>query len=247
MKKSMKSKKIFVILLIAFLSITTKVYATDSFETFLAVNSSQVKAEDTITLTIGLTNIDVESGEKGIGGYTARVTFDSSVLEYISTNGTDKWDAPFYEDGLITAVTKDGSVVNTQQSIGTITFKVKKEAKLGETSIGLENFSGANPPNFDIATGKKSVKFTIISNNNVGGSDTSVSTGTNNGSSTNNGANGQSTSKNLVNTKKENMKNGVLPKAGGINVATYAVIGGIVLGIVFYVRFKIIDRKLKNK
>ena len=55
------------------------------------------------------------------------VSFASiSVLEYVSTNGTDKWEAPVYENGLIVGNTKDGNVVNTAQNIGTITFKVKK-------------------------------------------------------------------------------------------------------------------------
>ena len=79
-------KKIVSILVIACLIITTKVYAVnDSFETTLKVNNSQVKAEESITITMGLNNIAIESGEKGIGGYTGRIKFDASVLEYVST------------------------------------------------------------------------------------------------------------------------------------------------------------------
>lgn len=242
--------KVIGIILIVFLIMTTSVYAAnDSYETTLKANNSQFKAEDTVIITIGLSNIKIESGEKGIGGYTANIKFDPSVLEYVSASGTDKWEAPFYSDGIITGYTKGGEVVNTTQSIGTITFKVKKGAKLGKTTIGLENFSGTSV-GADILATNKAIDVTIVeSGNNTGtGSDNegSGNTGTNN--SNNNGANkNPSTSGSQNSTKKENIKKGVLPKAGNGNVEMFTVIGGgVVLAIALFVRFKVIDRKMKN-
>lgn len=265
MKKDIVSKKIVTILLIAFLVITTNVYAAnDSFETTLTVNNTQVKAEDTVIITIGLSKISIESGEKGIGGYTGSIKFDSSVLEYVSTNGTDKWDAPFYENGLITAVTKYGDVVSTTQSIGTITFKVKKDAKVGDTTISLENFSGttAGP---DVATGNKSVKLTIVGdsnnnhddnngeNNNTGNNNTGSSNNDSSKPNNNNVNKGQNTLGNkdnvlnVVDTHKENIKKGVLPRAGSANIILFTSIGiGILLTVVLYIKVKVIDRKIKK-
>lgn len=244
-------KKIIGILLIVVLMITTSVCAAgDSYETTLKVNNSQFKEGDTVILTIGLSNIAIESGEKGIGGYTGSIKFDPSVLEYVSTKGTDKWDSPFYQDGSITATTQNGQVVNTTQSIGTITFKVKEGAKLGKTTIGLENFSATSL--VDIPTGNKYTEITIVgSGNNTGtgsGNEGSGNVGTNNPN--NNGTNknpSTSGSQNVVSTKKENIKKGVLPKAGSANVEMFTAIGaGIVLVIALFVRFKVIDKKIKN-
>ena len=111
MKKNIGIKKIVSILLISLLIITTNVYAAnDSFETTFTANKTQAKAEDTIVVTIGLSNIAIESGEKGIGGYTGSIKFDSSIFEYVSTSGTNKWETPFYENGLITLLQKMGKL-----------------------------------------------------------------------------------------------------------------------------------------
>ena len=145
MINSIKSKKtISIILTIILLLFTTSVYAAnDSFNTSLSVNKSSVEQGENVIVTINISDISIESGEKGIGAYTAKLDFDSSVLEYVETNGTDKWEAPFYQDKQITGTTADGKVVDTNQNIGTITFKVKENAPVGETTIKLTNFSGS--------------------------------------------------------------------------------------------------------
>ena len=203
MKKNIGIKKIVSILLISLLIITTNVYAAnDSFETTLKASSSQLKAEDNVTITIGLNNIEIESGEKGIGAYTGNIKFDSSVLEYVSTNGTDKWEAPVYEDGLIVGNTKDGEVVNTAQNIGTITFKVKKDARIGETTITLENFSGSTAET-DVETSNKSIKIEIINSNN----DDNTNNDTGNNDNDNNTNNGTGNNDNDDNTNNDTGNN----------------------------------------
>ncbi len=258
MKNNIRSKRIIGILLIALLIITTNVYAAnDSFETTFTANKTQAKAEDTIVVTIGLSNIAIESGEKGIGGYTGSIKFDSSIFEYVSTSGTNKWETPFYENGLITATTKDGQVINNAQNVGTITFKVKKDAKVGETTIGLEKFSGTTGES-DVDASNKSIKVTIVDDgNNTGnnnGNSNSSGNNSNSGNSSNNsskpvnnsnGNNSQNTSTNK--SDKLNIKKGVLPKAGNSNVVIFIAIGVcILLAIVLYVRFKKTDKKIND-
>ena len=41
-----------------------------------------------LTLTISLSDISIESGEKGIGAYKSDIEFDSSIFEYSKTEGT---------------------------------------------------------------------------------------------------------------------------------------------------------------
>ena len=227
MKSNLVRKKIMSVILIIILVLTTKVYAAnDKFSTTLNTNTLQVKREDNITITIGLTDIAIESGEKGIGGYTASIKFDSSVLEYVSTNGTDKWEAPFYQNGLITSNTKDGEVVKTAQSIGTITFKVKKDAKLGETDIQLTNFSGTTVEN-DVVTTDKTVKITIVDNNS------------NNNNNNNNNNNGNNSTNNSINTVDNTVASGKLPQTGEGNTALIVCIGLVMTcSVICFIKMK---------
>lgn len=172
MKEIIKNKKIVGIILIMIALFVANILnpnvyaANDSFKTSLSVDNFQVKRGDTFTVTISLSDILIESGEKGIGAYTAKLDFDSSCLEYVSTDGTDKWEAPFYQDKLIIGTTNDGLVVNTSQSIGSITFKVKEDAKLGETTIKLINFYGSTAEN-DVYADDSSINVTIMDKQGV--------------------------------------------------------------------------------
>lgn len=226
----MKMKKtISIILVILLIVCSTKVYAVkDSFHTTLTIHHAQAKKGDTITVTIGLKDIAIESAEKGIGAYTAEIQFDSSVLEYVSTNGTDKWEAPLYQDGFITSNTKDAKVVNTAQSIATITFKVKENAKLGETSIALRNFSGSAAGADILASSNGATKLTIIDNGS-------------NSISNSNSSNSNSKKDNLKDNKvKENSNTksdlSVLPKTGEeqnpMVMILYTLIGLSIIGII---------------
>lgn len=229
MKKMARIRKIFSIaLMLVLLLLTTKVYgAEDRFDTTLKVSASQVKQEANITITIGLKDIEIVSGEKGIGAYTAGIKFDDSVLEYVETNGIGKWEAPFYEDKLITATTKDGKVVNTTQDIGTITFKVKKDAKLGETTISLVNFSGTTAET-DVTAKDKTIKVTITDNSNSGNKPTDEDKNPGNDSNNNGSGNGNGNSNEkpgTSNTVDNSTKPGTLPKTGEINIVLPMVIG----------------------
>lgn len=238
-------KTISIILMIILVICTTKVYAAnDSFNTTLTINNSQAKRGDTIVVTIGLKDIAIKSGEKGIGAYTAEIQFDSSVLEYVSTNGTDKWEAPLYQDGLITSNTKSAEVVTTTQNIATITFKVKQNSKLGETSISLKNFSGSTAGPDVLASINGSAKLTIVDNNGSNkGSNNASNIGSNNGSSNSSSSNEKN---NLKNSKKaqESSSNtaglSVLPKTGKeqnpIVIALYVIIGLSVIGLAYLLR-----------
>lgn len=248
MKKNIGRKKIISILLIILLIITTKVYAAeDSFGTELTVDNAQVKANDLVTVTIGLNNIEIEGGDKGIGGYTGKIEYDTSILEYVSASGTDIWDKPFFSDKFITSTTSNGVVVDTPQSIGTITFKVRSDAVLGKTTIGLENFSGTNGEK-DIYTMNKSVEIEVIGNGNGNGNGNNTGNGNNsneNDNNINNKPNNDNSSENQ-NTPGD-IKEGNLPYAGDNKIIVFTILGGcFLLAIVLYIRFRVIDGRLKG-
>ncbi len=201
MKKSLIFKKIIYIVLAILLISTVNVYAADSFKTKLSVDSSSKKLEDEVVVTISLSNIAIESGEKGIGAYTAKVDFDSSVFEFVETSGTKNWEAPMYEDGLIVGITAQGNVAKEDQEIGSITFKVKKDAKLGETTIKLTNFSGSSVAS-DIDAKDSSVKINITTKN---GSNNNNSEDNNDNKDSNNA--NQSNQNNNDSNNKDNQNN----------------------------------------
>lgn len=220
MEKNLKIKKIISIILVALMIFSTKVCAanTDSYTTTISTANMQVKRGDTITVAIGLKDIAIESGDKGIGAYTATLNFDTSVLEYIKSDSTDAWEAPFYQGGNLTGNTKDGEVVKENGNIGTITFKVKDNAKLGDTTISLNNFSGSNAKT-DVPTEDVSIKITVRDNK------------TNNENSNNhNGGNNQNGNGNHSSNQGDNsIKGGKLPQTGETNIGVYITIGACAL------------------
>ncbi len=163
MKLNLNYKRI-VISLLAFslLIFNVPVYAEniDSYNAVISTNKDNVTKGEEITITISLEDINIESGEKGIGAYTANLNFNPSALEYVSSAGTDKWEAPMYYNGKIVGNTKDGKVMTEEGNIGTITFKVKEDADLGEITVSLVNFSGSNAVN-DIKAPDYSTKITV--------------------------------------------------------------------------------------
>lgn len=235
MKNNLVCKKIINIILIIMFILTTKTYAAnDSFNTTIRANNDRTKRGDTITVTIGLKNIEIESGEKGIGGYTASIKFDSSVLEYISSTGTDKWEAPFYQNGLITGNTKDAEVVKTTQDIGTITFKVKDDAKLGETIISLTDFSGTTAVT-DVSASDVSTKITVVDDNN--GNNNNSNSNSNNNNSNNNSSNSNKISN--TNAVDNTVVSGKLPQTGEGNIGLIVCIGLIMAcSVICYVKMK---------
>lgn len=219
-------KVISILLTIVFVMATANVRAAnDSFGTTLTVNNSQAKRGDTITVTIGLKDIAIESGEKGIGAYTAEIKFDSSVLEYVSTNGVGKWETPLYQEGFITSNTSDAEVVTTTQNIATITFKVKENAKVGETSISVANFSGSTAGPDILASSNGATKVTIINNNNNNGS----------GDGQKDDLEHNTTQENLNTVSGQN----VLPKAGKQQnpflMILYTLVGLSIIGVVGFI------------
>ena len=270
MKNNINSKNIICIILAIVLLFATKVYAAnDSFQTTLSANKSSIKRTETVTVTIGLRNISIESGEKGIGAYTAKLDYDTSVLEYQSTNGTDKWEAPLLEGNLIVGNTKDGEVVKTEQSIGTITFKVKENAKLGETTIKLINFSGSTAST-DVNANNTTVTINILDkdNANQGGSGSQVGSGTQgSGTQTENkdpqenenqvenesqdeNTNNENTEMNNssnTNKKEDSQNTGKLPQTGKSNIVMNILLSvSIFTVIVLLIKIRLLNMKINK-
>lgn len=272
--KSNVKKIVSIVVMMLVLLCMTSVHAApnDRFETTLRTDHTQAKGEDTVTITIGLKDIAVEGGDKGIGAYTAMLEFDTSVFEYVSADGVGEWKDPLYEGGAFTSNTKKGEVVKTNQDIVAITLKVKKDAKVGETQIELTNFSGSNGKD-EVEAQDKAIKMTIVANsgNNGGDSGNSGSNGGNNdgnggnnagngnnggsnnagnNGSTNNGSNNNQgnipNTSNNTGTTDNSIKKEKLPQTGTTDVIVFTAIGVAgILAVTFCIRAVILNRNMK--
>lgn len=254
----MKNKVISTVL-VALLILTTRVYAADSFGTTLRANA-QAKREDTVTVTFGLKDIAIESGEKGICAYTTTLEFSPDVFEYVSSKGTDKWEDPLYQEGTMVAETKSTQVETTPQDVATITLKVKDNAPLGETTIKLTKFIGTTMGP-DVEAKDIETKVTILAKDDGNGNGGNNNDGNNNQNNVNNNNivneptnNGNTNTVNNIvvtpntnntntNTQKpitstdNSKKDGKLPQTGSNNIAMITLIGTCtVLAIVFLVK-----------
>lgn len=227
MKKNVTISKISSgIILIVFLLINTNVYGTnDKYSTTLDT-SVKAQRDSEIVVEIGIDNISIESGEKGIGAYVGRIKYDKDVLEYKTTNESTNWEAPIFQNGLIIGNTKLGQVEKTKQSIGSVTFTVKENAPLGNTTIKVENFSASTGVTDISSTDNESIEVNIVANSGNGENTGSDKPSTGDSNKDDNNQNNETVNNSGSQDKKDNQNNqdkksGILPKLGANNTVLY--------------------------
>lgn len=133
-----------IILFFAFVVLLgTTSYATDSFELNLKPESSSVKKGDTVNFDIVLDNLNIESGDKGIGAFQATIKYDTNIFSGIESITSTDWEISENEGNII-ANTKNGECVTSKSTVGIIQLKVADNAKEGETSVSLTGISGSS-------------------------------------------------------------------------------------------------------
>lgn len=270
MKNNIKIFNVICIILIAICLITSNAYAAnDSFKTEMTVDNTTPTRGERITVAIEINSINIEGGEKGVGAYTAKIDYDTSVLEVEKAEGSGTWEAPTVEGNLMVSNTSDGKVVKSAQQIGTITFKIKDNAKLGDTTIRLSDFYGSNAES-DVLAESSSVKITVVDNSGSGnesGSGSNDQTGNGQGNNDGNGSgtqseNGENQNGNLSGDNIENGTNNggnsyigekneqspeSLPKAGKSNIVIYLILGiSLIIAISLLIKKKARKNKIRS-
>ena len=242
MKNLMKITSIMIVILLA---ISTGVFAaSDSYEVTLKASPMTVKKGDSIKISVGLDKIAIESGEKGIGAYSAKLQYDTSIFEVGEIKGSGKWETPIMQNGAFTSTTNDATCVNTTQDIAIITLKVKENAAIGNTTIQITDFSASNGEN-DISTNNKSVTVKIEKeeendnknemNNNTTGDKNEI--GKNN--TTNNNTTGKNTTNNIDNTTSGNK----IPQTGNSDGMMWATISVLVIvSVISFIRYQKLNK-----
>lgn len=262
--KRIKLLAMITIISILCIMIAPKSYAADeSFELQLEASSTTLHPGDNFSVNIIIDNMNVTSGDQGIGAYQAKIIYDTNALELVNVTPATGWEV-LQNEGNMVANTSNAEVVKERTHTATINFKVLDDVTLGDTTISLESIQGSsgtttiegtgisevvsieeentdNPPD-DNTTGDDNT----VGGDNTTGEDNTVGgdniIGDDNTAGDKNNAGGSSTNKNQIGTSSNNNQattsNKVLPYTGIRNAIIIAIGVAIVAAVVFYVKYR---------
>lgn len=211
-------KQIRLLIIISILCMILTLFSTfsyaegESFELQLSPSSIDLNPGNTFSVNIVIDNINITSGDQGIGAYQAKIIYDTNVLELINVTAATGWET-LENEGNMVANTNDGEVVKERTNTATINFKVKDDATDGNTSISLESIQGSSGYTTIDGTGIS----TTINIQEESNDDNQNTTGGNNTTGNNNTTGGNSTSGN-ENTAGGNNTTGNNTTGGNSNV-----------------------------
>lgn len=246
LRKKCKNLIVFLLIIMIIAIARTSVAADYSCKVSLLGNKTEIKKGESITILVKAT--DIQAGE-GIASFSAMLEYDSNIFD-CTVSGDD--DGTWQKQGLIenslSMVRADLLANSSDQTIAKIVLTAKTDATAGkqsfkltkmEFSTGEESFSVA-----DVSTTITIKEDTENSDNNTNtNGNTSNSTGTSgNNSSTGTNTSGNSgTNTNLKNTStitNTSSSSNSIPKTGITNVLLVGAIIGVVIAIIFYIKYK---------
>jgi len=209
-------KKILIILLIIVSIITLckteKAAEGDSYKLTLTPTVQKAKPGDTVTIKLAVSDVKIQSGEKGIGSYQGEISYDKEIFEDLKMSAESNWETPFVQPkGGFTAARVDGKCVGGTQGIAIITLKVKANAKSGAGKITIKKFGASNAVE-TIPTSDVTTTITIEGAKTAGGNSSSKNT--------------NSTS---IDKSKITTLNTKLPRAGKSKILVTVISGIIIL------------------
>ena len=256
--KRIKLAVMITIILVIFAMITPKSYAADeSFELQLEASSTTLHPGDSFSVNIMIDNMNITSGDQGIGAYQAKIIYDANALELVGVTAATGWEA-FENEGNMVVNTSSGEVVTERTHTATINFKVLDNVSLGDTTISLESIQGSSGTTTIDGTGiaevvsiEEETTNPPIDDNNPSDDNNNPPADDNNPSDNNNPSdddntppadnNGGTTNPNKIGTSKSGQSttsNKVLPYAGIRNILMIAIGAAIIVAVVFYIKYK---------
>ena len=220
--------------------ILTGITTVNAATTTISLSSNdKIVAGGTITI-----NINVSSPVYGI---SAKVSYDKDVFESATVASSVATSANLANNTIVI----DSETAMPAGTIGTITLKVKSTISKNEAVVSLSNVKATdeslntqtlNSPNITLKTNANSTPNNGSDQTQNNGSE--QTSNNNNGNSGNNGtskvnANDQQQGK-VTTAKEANISN--LPKAGLETGMVFVLVAGLVVGIVFYAKYKNIKK-----
>lgn len=182
-------------------------------------NSSSVKPEETIDISIDMSNI---TDRDGLAAYSATISFDNNIFTYSKTVGAGEWETPTYNQGNIVATVTSGNGQTEDQTIGLITLRVNPNVPDGQYEVGLSNITvsnGVDTLSISPVTTKVNVKKDN-SNENNSNNDNNNNNSNNNSDSNNNNSNNSNNENNNNNGSNSNNNNNSNDKNNNSNDTT---------------------------
>lgn len=227
----------------------------DSFTLSLEPESNELTRGETFKVKVFLDDIQVVSGEQGIAGYTARITYDEDMLSLENVSASTGWEA-MENEGAVVVNTLNAEVVKDRTETIDITFKVNDNASTGDTTIAIENIKGTSIAETIKVTGSNAT-IQIVEEQTPG--DDNNQTGDDNQVGNNNQTNDENTSENNQAGISDNRNNnggrqntvansssgdntqkyqGFLPYAGMQRYISIAAVIVLIVGSVCYYNYR---------
>ena len=257
--KRIKLVVIITILCIAFTMIAPKSYAADeSFELQLEASSTTLNLGDNFSVDIIIDNMNVTSGDQGIGAYQAKIIYDTKVLELVNVTAATGWEV-LENEGNMVANTSNAEVVTERTHTATINFKVLDNVTFGDTTISLESIQGSSGTTTIDGTGieevvsieQESTNQPIEDNDQTDDDNPSDDNNnppvddenpSDNTAGNDNTQGGSTTNRNQVGTSSNmsqtTTSNKVLPYTGIRNAIIIAIGVSIVATVVFFIKYR---------
>lgn len=250
-------KKYFLILILATMIIFNMISVVEaaSFKASVSASSATIERGKEVVISISISDIDVGNGIQALQG---TLQYDSSALIYSSIQASAGWGSPLFNPENGSIVVESGDYITKEQQVLKITFKVKEDAKVGDTVVTFKDVKASDGEimvnaNQSSVTIKVAEVKTDEGDNNTTGNNT-TDNNTTNGTDTNNNANQNSntnTNNNNANsnTNVTNSANNTnkaasnsLPKTGIESYIGFIILAVIIVAIVSYIKYK----KYKN-
>lgn len=227
MKRKSKIKILIVFIILMMTTISTIVNAAEeNYSVGMSLtSSSKLKAGDTVTVQVKLTNIN--AGE-GIDTITAAINYDSNVFEDITSadlTASNEWTPSYATTSKMLTLLKNNKVTSAE-TVLTIKLKVKDTLNVNSTTVTLKDITASGGRIVDGGTGDITVSNASVT---ISAEQTTSTTPTNN-----------TIIKDNTVTKTQ-----TLPKTG---IAQYSVIAIVVIAIIAvasYVAYKKIAKDVK--
>lgn len=206
---------------------------TDPYRISLTTGNNTIKQGESITISLNISDIDIQTGEKGIGAYKGNIEYDTNVFDEVKMSGNSNWDEPGVNKGIFASVNARGMCVKETQEVAKITLRAKSNAALGNTKVKVKGFEVSSLSDNMITTGDTSIDITINESLNSGTG--SGSTGTDRGTTGRDSEKRKQDENKLTNSTTSDKK---IPFAGK-TVDLVAIISvGIVIIITIYAYIK---------
>lgn len=227
----MKNKivKIFLMLIAFIVTIANVTMAnSNNYNMGIKTNKDTIKEGETLEITLSLKDINITTGDKGLGAYQANIEFNTNIFEYVSIKGLNSWDTPVYNDGGFSTTTSTGEVIKSDEDVAVITLKAKTNLSNGNTTIKINNISASTGK--DTVTTSDVTKTITVSGKSTNGTSNNT---TNNNTQTASNKNQTNKTTNTINSKNDKTTTTkTMPKTGETNIMLYIIIAIVMVSAI---------------